>query len=205
VAEVAATSAGKTKADATARDEAPSVKRDVSKGQVRVGDIIHLSCNKSKGDNNNHDAEVITCLTSLVKVKFLQGPCTSTDNTFTYDNIATIVKSAGPTASIAAAATGAAAVASPLAAAFSASAGVAGAGSKDKHVDIEKELEAVLEGKRSRRSFSRVRHHRIVSSIVRMWRRVIALGVGKCVKGQRRCSIVRGHGRRRFRRGARRR
>ena len=33
-----------------------------------------------------------------------------------------------------------------------------------------------------------------------MWRRVIALGVGKCVKGQRRCSIVRGHGRRHFRR-----
>ena len=34
-----------------------------------------------------------------------------------------------------------------MAAAFSASAGVAAAGSKDKHVDIEKELEAVLEGK----------------------------------------------------------
>ena len=32
-------------------------------------------------------------------------------------------------------------------AAFSASAGVAGAGSKDKHVDVEKDLEAVLEEK----------------------------------------------------------
>jgi len=86
-------------------------------------------------------------LAQLVKVKCLQGPCKSTVNKFTYDNIAKIVKSAGPTTSSAAAATGAAAVASPWAAAFSASAGVAGAGSKDKHVDIENELEAVLEEK----------------------------------------------------------
>jgi hypothetical protein len=120
------------------------------KDQVCVGDIIHLNCKKNKGDYNNHDAEAIGCLTSLVKVKFLQGPCKGTVNKFAYDNIAKIANSAGPTASAAAAATGAAAVASPLAAAFSASAGVAGAGSKDKHVDIEKELEAVLEEKRSR-------------------------------------------------------
>ena len=83
----------------------------------------------------------------MVKVKFLQGPCKGTRNTFTYDNITKIVNSAGQAASTAAAATGAAAVASPLAAAFSASAGVAGAGSKDKHVAIEKDLEAVLEEK----------------------------------------------------------
>ena len=86
-------------------------------------------------------------MTNLVKAKFLQGPCKGAIKRFTSDNIAKIVNSAGPAASAAAAATGAAAVASPLAAAFSASAGVAGAGSKDKHVDIEKELEAVLEEK----------------------------------------------------------
>ena len=54
---------------------------------------------------------------------------------------------AGPTAQGAAAATSAAAVASPLAAAFNASSGVVGVGSKDKPVDIEQELEAVLEAK----------------------------------------------------------
>jgi hypothetical protein len=138
VAEAAATSAGKTKAYAKAKDKAPSVGSEGFKDQVKVGDIIRLHCKKSKGDYNNHDAEVIACLTSLAKVKFMQGPCKSTVNKFTYDNLAKLVNSAGPAASTAAAATGAAAVASPLAAALSASAGVAGAGSKDKHVDTEK-------------------------------------------------------------------
>ena len=123
------------------------MKSEGFKDQVQGGDIIHLSCKKNKCDYNNHDAEVIGRLTNMVKVKLLEGPSKGTVNKFRCRNIAKIVKSAGQAASLAAAATGAAAVASPLAAAFSASAGVAGAGSKDKHVDIEKELEAVLEEK----------------------------------------------------------
>ena len=71
----------------------------------------------------------------------------------TYDKTVRIVKSAGPTAQGAAAATSAAAVASPLAAAFNASSGVAGVGSKDKPVDIERELEVVLEGKEAKDLF----------------------------------------------------
>ena len=93
-------------------------------------------------------------MTNLVKVKYLQGPRDGTVNMFTYDSIAKIVNSSGPAASIAAAATGAAAAASPLAAAFSASAGVAGAGSKDKHVDIEKGLAALLEANEAAELFS---------------------------------------------------
>ena len=86
-------------------------------------------------------------MTNMVKVKFLDGPSKGTVNQFHYDTILKIVKSAGQTDSPAAAATGAAAVASPLAAAFSASAGAAATGSEDKPVDIEKDLAALLEAK----------------------------------------------------------
>ena len=93
-------------------------------------------------------------MTNMVKVMLLEGPCKGTVNKFRFDSIAKIVKSAGQAASLAAAATGAAAVASPLAAAFSASAGAAATGSKDKPVDIEKDLAALLDAKEAAELFS---------------------------------------------------
>jgi hypothetical protein len=90
----------------------------------------------------------------MVKVKLLEGPSKGTVNKFRFDNLAKIVKRAGQAASLAAATTGAAAVASPLAAAFSASAGAAATGSKDKHVDSEKDLGALLEDKEAAERFA---------------------------------------------------
>ena len=92
-------------------------------------------------------------MTNMIKVRFLEGPSKGTVNKFHYDTISKIVKSAGQKDSPAAAATGAAAVASPLAAAFSASAVAAATASKDKPVDIEKDLTAVLEEKEAAELF----------------------------------------------------
>ena len=119
-------------------------------------------CMKHKHNFNDHDAEVIQCLTHLVQVKFLQGPLKGPAyHKLTYDKIIRIVKSAkptdqgaakatssaaGPTAQGDAAATSAAASTSPLAAAFNAS-------SKGKSIDIERELEAVLEEKEAKDLF----------------------------------------------------
>jgi len=110
---------------------------------------------KHTSNFNDHDAEVIQCLTHLVQVKFLQGPLKGPAyHKLTYDKIIRIVKSAkptdqgaaktttsaaGPKAQGDAAATSAAASTSPLAAAFNAS-------SKSR-IDIERALEDVLEDK----------------------------------------------------------
>ena len=119
-------------------------------------------CMKNKQSFNDHDAEVIQCFSSLVQVKFQQGPLKGPAvHKLTYDKIIRIVKSAkptdqgaakattsaaGPTAQGDAAATSAAASTSPLAAAFNAS-------SKGKSIDIERELEAVLEEKEAEDQF----------------------------------------------------
>jgi len=157
-----AASAGKTKKDDTATDKAAKVKCEVSKDDVNVGDIVRFFCMKNKHSFNDHDAEVINCLTNLVQVKFLAGPLKGPAyHKLTYDKIIRIVKSAkptdqgaakattsaaGPTAQGDAAATSAAASTSPLAAAFNAS-------SKGKPIDIERELEAVLEEKEAKALF----------------------------------------------------
>ena len=119
-------------------------------------------CIKHKHSFNEHDAEVIQCLTHLAQVKFLASPLKSpADHKLTYDAIIRIVKgakptdqgaaaatsaAAGPTAQGDAAATSAAAVTSPLAATLNAS-------SKGKSIDIERELEAVLEEKEAKDLF----------------------------------------------------
>ena len=136
-AAAAAASAGKTKKDDKAKHKAATVNCDVTKDDVNVGDIVHFFCMKNKHSFNDHDAEVIQCLTKLVQVKFLQGPLKGpVYHKLTCDKIIRIVKStkptdqgaaktttsaAGPTAQDEAAATSAAASTSPLAAAFNAS------------------------------------------------------------------------------------
>ena len=158
-----AASAGKTKKYDKAKDKAPNVKWGVSKDDVNVGDIVHFFCIKHKHSFNEHDAEVIQCLTQLVQVKFLQGPLKGPAyHKLTHDKIIRIVKSAkptdqgaakattsaaGPTAQGDAAATSAAASTSPLATAFNAS-------SKGKSIDMERELEAVLEDKEADELFA---------------------------------------------------
>ena len=84
-------------------------------------------------------------MANMVKVKFLQGPCTSTENKFTYANIEKIVSRAAAATSNAAAATGAEAVFSPLAAALSASADAA---AKAKAVSLEADLGDMLDKSR---------------------------------------------------------
>jgi len=164
-AAAAAASAGKTKKDDKANDKAAHVKCEVTTDDVNVGVIVHFFGMKNKQSFNDHDAEVIQCLTNLVQVKFLQGPLKGPAlHKLSYDKIIRIVKStkptdqgaaktttsaAGPTAQDEAAATSAAASTSPLAAAFSAS-------SKGTSIDIERELEAVLEGEEANELFAEV-------------------------------------------------
>jgi hypothetical protein len=106
----AATSAGAPKTAPKEQAKAPAVKVEITKDQVQVGDIVHLNGSRYKANFNNFDAEVIACLANMVKVKFLQGPCKSTENKFTYANIEKIVSRAAAAIRDAAAATGAEAV-----------------------------------------------------------------------------------------------
>ena len=90
-----------------------------------MGGIIHVNYARSIQLYNNHGAHVLSCLASPVKVKFLAGPPVNTENKFAYANISNLVSKAATASSDAASSTRAEPSLSPIAVAFSASAGVA--------------------------------------------------------------------------------